>query len=444
MSAKLKPNQTQGPKPPESDPPETAKLTVGGRSVELPITTGSEQEKGIDVTRLRDLTGVVTLDPGFANTASCTSSITFLDGERGILRYRGFPIEEVAEYATHSEVAYLLIYGNLPTRRELEQFTARIAERYNLPDGMERIFDNFPRTTHPMAVLASSLTALSGYYRDLTHSSPTREEIDAVILTFLAQVPTIAAYGYRRRHGLPILPPKRDLSPVANYLYMMFGAQQDDAVVQALRQILILHADHEQNCSTSTVRLVGSSRANAFVAVASGLGALWGPLHGGANQAVIEMLEAIHQDGDNFAKYIGMAKDKTSGFRLMGFGHRVYKNFDPRSRIIKKACDQVLGKLGIHDPLLDLAKRLEEVALKDDYFVSRKLYPNVDFYSGIILRAIGIPTDEFTVIFALGRLPGWLAHWREMLESPGFKIGRPRQIYTGPTQRKYVPLAQRG
>ncbi len=442
----------------EANPPssKTAKLTVGGRSVELPVVTGSEAEQGIDVTRLRDQTGIVTLDPGFANTAACTSGITFLDGEQGILRYRGFSIEELAEYATHSEVAYLLIYGNLPSRRELEQFTGRIAERYNLPDGMERIFDNFPRTTHPMAVLSSSAAALSGYYPDLIHPAPTREEVDAVILTLLAQVPTIAAFGYRRRHGLPIVPPRRDLSPVSSFLYMIFGPprgqvgsgtvsqEPDEAVVRALRQILILHADHEQNCSTSSVRLVGSSRANAFVSIAAGMGALWGPLHGGANEAVIEMLEAIHQDGDNILKYVEMAKDKTSGFRLMGFGHRVYKNFDPRSRILKVACDRVLGKLGIHDPLLDLAKRLEEVALQDDYFISRKLYPNVDFYSGIILRAIGIPTDEFTVVFALGRLPGWLAHWREMLESPGFKIGRPRQIYTGPTLRKYVPLAQRG
>ncbi len=427
---------------------ENAQLTVDGKAIPLPVVVGTEQEKGLDITHLRDQTGVVTLDPGFGSTASCMSAVTFLDGERGILRYRGFPIEELAEYATYSEVAYLLIYGNLPSSRELEQFKSRLAERTVLPEGMERFFDHFPKTAHPMAVLSSMVAALSGYYPQLTNPSPTREEMDAVILTLLGQVPTLAAYGYRRSQGLAVIPPKRELSSVANFLYMLFGptgadGQPDDVVVQALRQIFILHADHEQNCSTSTVRIVGSSRANAFVSISSGMAALWGPLHGGANQAVIEMLETLHRDGGDVKKYVAMAKDKTSGFRLMGFGHRVYKNFDPRSRIIKKACDQVLGRLGIRDPLLDLAKQLEEAALKDDYFVSRKLYPNVDFYSGIILRAIGIPMEQFTVIFALGRLAGWLAHWREMLESPGFRINRPRQIYTGPTQRRYVPLAQR-
>lgn len=431
-----------------ASPHETAKLTLGGKSVELPVVTGTEQEKGIDITRLRDATGCVTLDPGFSNTGACTSGITFLDGEKGVLRYRGYPIEELAQYATYTEVAYLLIYGNLPGKRELEQFDSRLREHYSLPDGMERLFDYFPKSIHPMAALSSIVTLLSGYEPDLTHTNPTRQEMDQVILTLLGQVSTIAAYSYRRRHGLPVLPPRRDLSLTANFLYMLFGTsgasnQPEDVVVRAMRQIFILHADHEQNCSTSTVRLVGSSRANAFVSVSSGMSALWGPLHGGANQAVIEMLEGIQRDGGDVSKYVAMAKDKTSGFRLMGFGHRVYKNFDPRSRILKIACDEVLGKLGIHDPLLELAKSLETVALKDDYFVSRKLYPNVDFYSGIILRAIGIPTDEFTVIFALGRLAGWLAHWREMLESPVFRIGRPRQIYTGPRERRYAPLAQR-
>ncbi len=428
--------------------PEKASIALGGKTLEFSVIVGSEQEKGIDISRLREETGAVTLDPGFGNTASTLSAITFLDGEKGILRYRGIPIEQQAEYATYSETAYLLIYGHLPSPRELEQFTNRISERFALPEGMERFFDLFPKTTHPMAVLSSMTAALSGYYPDLTHPGPTREEIDAIILTLLAQVPPIAAYGYRRQHGLPLIPPRRDLSLVANFLHMLFGSpggqsQPDEVVVKALRQILILHADHEQNCSTSSVRLVGSSRSNAFVAISAGMGALWGPLHGGANQAVIEMLEEIHRNGGDFAKYIGMAKDKTSGFRLMGFGHRVYRSFDPRAKILKGACDKVLGRLGVQDPLLDLAKRLEEVALRDDYFISRKLYPNVDFYSGIILRAIGIPTDQFTVIFAIGRLAGWLAHWKEMLESPGFRIGRPRQIYTGPTERKYVPLAQR-
>jgi citrate synthase len=428
--------------------PEKASITVGGKTQELSVVIGTEQEKGIDISRLRDSVGAVTLDLGFGNTACALSAITFLDGERGILRYRGIPIEQLAEYASYSETAYLLVYGGLPAQRELEQFTHRLAERFPLPEGMERFFDVFPKTTHPMAILSSMTAALSGYTPTLTHPAPTREEIDAIILTLLAQVPTIAAYGYRRQHGLPLIPPRRDLSLVANFLHMLFGSpggqsQPDEVIVRALRQILILHADHEQNCSTSTVRLVGSSRSNAFSAISAGMGALWGPLHGGANQAVIEMLEEIHRSGGDFAKYIGMAKDKTSGFRLMGFGHRVYKNFDPRAKILKGACDRVLGRLGIKDPLLDLAKRLEETALKDDYFISRKLYPNVDFYSGIILRAIGIPTDQFTVIFALGRLSGWLAHWKEMLESPGFRIGRPRQIFTGPTERKYVPLAQR-
>ena len=428
---------------------EAAKLSVNGQTLDLPVVIGTEREKALDITRLRKATGYITLDPGFANTGACTSAITFLDGERGILRYRGIPIEQIAESGTFTETAYLLIYGNLPSRRELEQFSLRLSERTALPDGMERFFDGFPKTAHPMAVLSAMVTILSSYSPTLLNSYPTREEIDEAILTILAKVPTLAAYGYRRSHGLPVVPPLRELSYVANYLHMIFGAagadrQPDPTVVQALRQILILHADHEQNCSTSTVRLVGSSRANAFVSVASGISALWGPLHGGANQAVIEMLESIQRDGGDYRKYLALAKDKASSFRLMGFGHRVYKNFDPRSRIIKQACDGVLAKLGVRDPLLDIARRLEEAALQDDYFVSRKLYPNVDFYSGIILRAIGIPTDGFTVTFALGRLPGWLAHWKEMLESPGMRIGRPRQVYVGPAQRTYVPLNQRG
>ena len=428
---------------------DAAKLSVNGQAIDLPVVIGTEREKAIDITKLRDATGYITLDPGFGNTGACTSAITFLDGERGILRYRGIPIEQLAEAATFTETAYLLIYGNLPSRRELEQFSARLTERAALPEGMERYFDLFPKTAHPMAVLSGMLTILSTYYPTLLNPYPTREEIDEAILTIFAKVPTLAAYGYRCSQGLPVVPPRRDLSYTANYLHMIFGSpgadkSPDPTIVQAMRQILILHADHEQNCSTSTVRLVGSSRANAFVSVASGIAALWGPLHGGANQAVIEMLESIQRDGGDYKKFIALAKDKTSSFRLMGFGHRVYKNFDPRSRIIKRASDQVLATLGVRDPLLEIAKRLEEAALKDDYFVARKLYPNVDFYSGIILRAIGIPTDGFTVTFVLGRLPGWLAHWKEMLESPGMRIGRPRQIYVGPTERPYVPPSQRG
>ncbi len=424
---------------------ESAKLSVNGQTLDLPVIAGTEQEKAIDITKLRDATGCIPLDPGFGNTGACTSAITFLDGERGVLRYRGIPIEQLAEAATFTETAYLLIYGNLPSQREMEQFSTRLAERAALPEGMERFFDLFPKTAHPMAVLSAMVTILSSYFPTLLNPYPTREEIDEAILTLLAKVPTLAAYGYRRSQGLPVVPPRRDLSYTANYLQMIFGTPAPDpTVVQAMRQIFILHADHEQNCSTSTVRLVGSSRANAFSSVAAGISALWGPLHGGANQAVIEMLETIQRDGGDYKKYVALAKDKTSTFRLMGFGHRVYKNFDPRSRIIKQACDQVLAKLGVNDPLLDIAKRLEETALKDDYFISRKLYPNVDFYSGIILRAIGIPTNGFTVTFALGRLPGWLAHWKEMLESPGMRIGRPRQVYVGPVERAYVPLSQRG
>ncbi len=428
---------------------ETVQLTVSGQTVQLPVLTGSEGEKGIDITRLRALTGAVTVDPGFANTGIGESAITFLDGERGILRYRGFPIEQLAERATFTETAYLLIYGELPSRAKLETFSSELAARSDLPAGMERLFDCFPKGTHPMAILSSMVQLLSGYYPELTPPNLTSAQMDEVIRTLLGKLPTLAAYSYRTAQGKPLIPPRKDLSYVANWLWMMFGSEPgksapDEVLVQAMRQIFILHADHEQNCSTSTVRQVGSARASGFTAISAGIGALWGPLHGGANQAVIEMLESIRSSGEDFSKILAKAKDKNSGFRLMGFGHRVYKNFDPRSRILMASCDKVLGRLGVHDPLLEIAKRLEKAALQDDYFVSRKLYPNVDFYSGIILRGIGIPTEQFTVIFALGRLPGWLAHWKEMLESPDFRIGRPRQIYTGPTERPYVPLAQRG
>ncbi len=427
----------------------TAKLTVDGQTVDLPVLTGTENEKAVDITRLRNQTGCITLDPGYANTGACLSGITFLDGERGILRYRGIPIEQLAESATFAETAYLLIYGNLPTRAQLEKFSGELLARADLPAGMEKILDSFPRGTHPMAILSSLIQLLSGYFPELAQPNLTRAQTDEVILTLLAKLPTLAAASYRKSQGKPVLAPRRELSYVANTLWMMFGAESgksapDEVLVQAMRQIFILHADHEQNCSTSTVRLVGSSRASAFTSISAGIGALWGPLHGGANQAVIEMLEEIKKSGDDFSQVLAKAKDKHSGFRLMGFGHRVYKNFDPRSRILMASCDKVLARLGVHDPTLDLAKQLEKAALQDEYFVSRKLYPNVDFYSGIILRAIGIPTEQFTVIFAIGRLPGWLAHWKEMLESPDFRINRPRQIYTGPTQRSYIPLAQRG
>ena len=427
---------------------ETAKLTFGDKVLDLPVVTGSEQEKGIDITCLRSATDAITLDPGFGNSGSCTSAITFLDGERGVLRYRGIPIEELAESASYLETAYLLIHGNLPNAHQLDRFKTEWAARTVLPPGMEKFFNSTPKTAHPMAVLSAAVQMLSAYYPELTNPNPTPAQMEAAIFTLLGALPTLAATAYRNAKGEQSLAPREGLSYTSNFLYMMFGlpigkTEPDEVVVHALRQIFILHADHEQNCSTSTVRIVGSSRATAFTSISAGIGALWGPLHGGANQAVIEMLEEIHKSGASFDTILAKAKDKNSGFRLMGFGHRVYKNFDPRSRIIKKACDQVLDRLGIHDPLLDLAKKLEEAALKDDYFVSRKLYPNVDFYSGIILRALGIPTQQFTVIFALGRISGWLAHWKEMLESPDFRIVRPRQIYTGPAKRPYRPLSER-
>jgi citrate synthase len=427
---------------------ETAKLTFGGKTLDLPVVTGSEQEKGIDIARLRSATGAITLDPGLGNSGSCTSAITFLDGEQGVLRYRGIPIEELAESASYLETAYLLINRQLPNREHLDRFRAAVGTQAALPSGMEKFFDSYPKMAHPMAVLSAAVQMLSAYHPELTNPNPTPAQIEEAIFTLLGALPTLSAYAYRKSKGEKPLPPREELSYTSNFLYMMFGlpagkTEPDEVVVQALRQIFILHADHEQNCSTSTVRIVGSSRASAFTAISAGIGALWGPLHGGANQAVIEMLEEIHKSGASFDTILAKAKDKNSGFRLMGFGHRVYKNFDPRSRIIKKACDQVLNRLGIQDPLLDLAKKLEEAALKDDYFVSRKLYPNVDFYSGIILRALGIPTEQFTVIFALGRISGWLAHWKEMLESPDFRIVRPRQIYTGPTRRPYRPLSER-
>ncbi len=422
---------------------ESAKLSVDGKSLDMPVVTGSELEKGIDIARLRGATGAITLDPGLGNSGSCTSAITFLDGEQGILRYRGIPIEELAESASYLETCYLLIYRHLPNRQELDRFKAEWEARTALPAGMEKFFDSYPKSAHPMAVLSSAVQMLSAYHPELTNPNLTPAQMEEVIFLLLGALPTLAAYGYRKSRGEKFVPPQKGLSYTPNYLQMMFGKQPDEVLVQAMRQMFILHADHEQNCSTSTVRIVGSSRASAFTSISAGIGALWGPLHGGANQAVIEMLEQIQKSGVSFDTILAKAKDKNSGFRLMGFGHRVYKNFDPRSRIIKKACDQVLNRLGIHDPMLDLAKKLEEAALKDDYFVSRKLYPNVDFYSGIILKALGIPTEQFTVIFALGRISGWLAHWKEMLEAPDFRIWRPRQIYTGPTQRPYVPLSER-
>ena len=421
-------------------------LTYDGKTLEFPLTVGSEKEGGIDIAKLRSGSGLVTLDPGFMNTASTTSAITFLDGEKGILRYRGYPIEQLAEKSTFIEVAYLLLYGDLPSASQLATFQANIAAQSLVPEDLKHLYRAFPRTSHPMAMLGSAVNALSAFHEDANDPN-VPAQVELATHRILAQLPVLAAWGYKHAKNQPFVYPDASLGYTANFLKTLFGVPTeqyagDDDIRAILDLLLILHADHEQNCSTSTVRIVGSSKANLFTSVNAGISALWGPRHGGANQEVLEMLEMIHNDGHNLQKYIDKAKDKNSGFLLMGFGHRVYKNFDPRAKIIKVACDKVLAKLGIDDPLLDLAHRLEETALKDDYFVSRKLYPNVDFYSGIIYRALKIPTNMFTVMFALGRLPGWTAHWREMnaLKTP---IGRPRQIYTGATERNYVGIDQR-
>ena len=416
-------------------------------SFEAPVVVGTENERAIDIANLRVKTGLVTLDPAFMNTASTKSAITFLDGEKGVLRYRGYPIEQIAERSRFVETSYLLIYGELPTQAELDRFSKNLTRHSLIHEDMKHFFDGFPSTAHPMAVLSSMVCSLSTYYPE-EHDINDKEKMDITIARLVSKVRTIAAYAYKRSIGQPFVYPRNDLKYAANFLHMMFAVPSepytiDPEIENAINLLFILHADHEQNCSTSTVRLVGSSRANLFASVAAGILALWGPLHGGANQEVIEMLEQIKADGGDVKKYVELAKDKNSNFRLMGFGHRVYKNFDPRAKIIKATADRVLSKLGIKDPLLDIAKELEEAALKDSYFVERKLYPNVDFYSGIIYRALGFPTSMFTVLFAIGRLPGWIAHWKEMMEDPTTKIGRPRQIYTGATAREYVPIDKR-
>ncbi|OJY25661.1 MAG: citrate (Si)-synthase [Myxococcales bacterium 68-20] len=414
---------------------------------EAPVIVGTENERAIDIASLRNKTGLVTLDPAFMNTASTKSAITFLDGEKGILRYRGIPIEQLAERSNFVETAYLLIYGELPSQAELDRFRRLLTRHSLIHEDMKHFFDGFPSTAHPMAVLSSMVCSLSTYYPE-EHDINDKEKMDVTIARLISKVRTIAAYAFKKSIGHPFIYPQNNLKYVANFMQMMFAVpsepyEVDPEVEAAMNLLFILHADHEQNCSTSTVRLVGSSRANLFASVAAGILALWGPLHGGANQEVIEMLDLIKADGGNVKKFVDLAKDKNSNFRLMGFGHRVYKNFDPRAKLIKAAADRVLDKLGVKDPLLDIAKELEEAALKDSYFVERKLYPNVDFYSGIIYRALGFPTNMFTVLFAIGRLPGWIAHWKEMMEDTSTKIGRPRQIYTGPTERSYVPIDQR-
>ncbi|MCE9501802.1 MAG: citrate synthase [Leptospira sp.] len=416
-------------------------LKIDGKEYELPLIEGSEKEKAIDITKLRALSGYVTLDSGYLNTGACTSSITFLDGENGILRYRGIPIEQLAEKSTFTEVAYLLIYGKLPTDSELKEWNSSITKHTLVHEDLKRLFNGFPKDGHPMAIMSCMIACLSTYYQDsYDPENPAHREIS--ILRLMAKFPTIAAFAFKKSIGQPAVHPRNELDYCANFLNMMFSVPAeeykiDPEVVKALNLLLILHADHEQNCSTSTVRLVGSSLANLYAAISSGICALWGPRHGGANQEVLEMLQEIKQNGWTVKQVVEKAKDKNSNFRLSGFGHRVYKNFDPRAKIIKKGCDVVLAKLGIKDPLLDIAKELEEAALKDQYFVDRKLYPNVDFYSGIIYRALGIPTDMFTVMFGIGRLPGWIAQWKEMIEAPDMKIGRPRQIYVGPAQISY-------
>jgi citrate synthase len=426
---------------------ENVEIKHAGGTLEVPVITGSENERALDIAQLRAKTGLVTLDPAFMNTASTKSAITSLDGEKGVLRYRGIPIEQMAEKSTFVETAYTLIYGNLPAQPELTRFSTLLTRHSLLHEDMKHFFDGFPSTAHPMAVLSSMVCSLSTYYPEEVDFS-NRDQLDTTIARVISKVRTIAAYAYKKSIGQPFVYPRNDLKYAANFLNMMFSVPAepyhvDPEVEAAMNLLFILHADHEQNCSTSAVRLVGSSRANLFASIAAGILALWGPLHGGANQEVIEMLDHIKADGGNVKKYVELAKDKNSNFRLMGFGHRVYKNFDPRAKIIKSTCDKVLKKLGINDPLLDIAKELEEAALRDSYFIERKLYPNVDFYSGIIYRALGFPTNMFTVLFAIGRLPGWIAHWKEMMEDTSTKIGRPRQIYTGPTARDYVPVDKR-
>lgn len=426
---------------------ETAKIELEGKVYEFPVIEGTENEKAIDISALRSKTGYITLDTGYKNTGATTSGITFLDGEEGILKYRGYPIEQLAEKASFIEVAYLLIYGELPTQEQLDNFQTSITKHTLVHEDMKRFFEAYPAKAHPMGVLSSMVCSLSTFYPESLDPNRSTEAKDLTIHRLLAKLPTLAAWSYKNSIRHPFIYPKNEFDYCKNFMYMMFSMPTeeynvDPVVIDALNKLLILHADHEQNCSTSTVRIVGSSQANLYASISAGISALWGPLHGGANQAVLEMLEKIHNDGGDVDKWVAKAKDKDDSFRLMGFGHRVYKNFDPRATIIKKACDDVLAKLNINDPLLAIAQKLEKVALEDEYFKARSLYPNVDFYSGIIYRALGIPTDMFTVMFALGRLPGWIAQWKEMTEN-NEPIGRPRQIYTGAVTRDYVSIENR-
>ncbi|MBW2108615.1 MAG: citrate synthase [Deltaproteobacteria bacterium] len=426
---------------------ETARLTVDGKTFELPIVVGSEGERAIDISRLRRQTGLVTLDPGFVNTANCRSAITFVDGERGVLRYRGIPVEQLAEHSTFVETTYLLINGRLPTQEQLNQFSVLLNDHSMVHEDMRAFFEHYPRSAHPMGILSSMVNALRAFYPKIPERSQ-EEEINITVTRLLSKVRTMAAMSYKIFRGHRVVLPRHDLTYAANFLNMMFDSPVrpyiiDEEAVTALNIFWILHADHEQNCSTSAVRLVGSARVNLYAAISAGICALWGPLHGGANQAVVEMLNQIHEAGGDLEPFLARARDRNDPFRLMGFGHRVYKTYDPRGRIMKEVCHRILGKITRKDPLLEIAQRLEEVALKDPYFIDHNLYPNIDFYSGILLRALGIPLNMFTVMFAIGRLPGWISQWKESFEDPDWKISRPRQIYVGPQKQDYVPMKDR-
>ncbi len=421
----------------------TAKLVIDEKTFELPTFEGTEGEKAIDISKLRAQTGYITYDNGLGNTGACISEVTYISGEEGILKHRGFTIEELSEKSHFLEVAYLLMFNHLPTSDELNKFEMEIKENSRIPDGIKNIIKSFPKESHPMGIISSAMVALSGFYPQFLDAELTPEKKKKIFPLLMGQLKTIAAAAHRHTHGEAFVEPNSSLDYSTDFLTMMFGKKMDPEIAKALDVLLVLHADHEQNCSASTVRVVGSSQANLFASISAGIDALWGPLHGGANQAVLEMLDEIHHDGGGYKKFIELAKDKDSSFRLMGFGHRVYKNFDPRAKIIKKQCDIVLSKLHVADPLLEIAKGLEQAALSDEYFIKRKLYPNVDFYSGIIYKAMGIPTNMFTVLFAVGRLPGWISQWKEMIEDKDMKITRPRQIFTGKTSEKYKGIKER-
>ncbi len=437
-------NEVHGPAAANLDS-DTVKLEYQGQVFELPVLVGTEGEKAIDISQLRQETGLITMDPGYGNTGSCISAITYMNGEEGILRYRGIPVQDLADQATFKETAFLLIYGRLPSRTELTRFSVMLNDHSLVHEDMKVFYQNFPRGSHPMGILSAMVNAMRSFYPEL---NDTNEEIQMTVTRLLSKIRTMAAMSHKISRGHTVVYPRPDLAYSANFLNMMFDSPVkpywiDPEVVNALRVFWILHADHEQNCSTSSVRLVGSARVNLYAAISSGIAALWGPLHGGANQAVVEMLEEIRESGMGYKHFIQRAKDKSDPFRLMGFGHRVYKTLDPRAKIMQKVCHRLLGALNISDPLLDIAQELERVALEDDYFRQRQLYPNVDFYSGIVLRAIGIPKNMFTVMFAIGRLPGWIAQWLESINDPNWKLNRPRQIYVGETEHEYIPIDQR-